>query len=61
LRDSLIDAVRAPWSVQLAGRMRPDIIRGAVGRDAMVIGAALLPLHANFLPRHESFLKPGLG
>jgi hypothetical protein len=41
--------------------MRPDIIRDAVGRDAMVIGAALLPLHANFSPGHASFLKPGMG
>jgi predicted NBD/HSP70 family sugar kinase len=60
LLDSLIDAVRAALGkYSWQGIMRPDIIPGAIGRDAKVIGAAYLPLHANFAPGHESFLKPG--
>jgi len=59
LLEALIDAVRmALGSYSWQGIMRPEIIPGAIGRDAKVIGAAYLPLHANFAPGHESFLKP---
>ena len=62
LLDALIDAVRvALGSYSWQGIMRPQIIPGAIGRDAKVIGAAYLPLHANFAPGHASFLKPGKG
>ncbi|MBA4094441.1 MAG: serine/threonine protein kinase [Candidatus Accumulibacter sp.] len=62
LLDSLINAVRAALGqYSWQGIMRPEIIPGAIGRDAKVIGAAYLPLHANFAPGHESFLKPGRG
>lgn len=62
LLDSLIDAVRAALGqYSWQGIMRPDIIRGAIGPDAKVMGAAYLPIHANFAPGHESFLKPGRG
>ena len=59
LLEALIDAVRvALGSYSWQGIMRPQIIPGAIGRDAKVIGAAYLPLHANFAPGVESFLKP---
>ena len=60
LLEALIDAVRvALGSYSWQGVMRPELIAGAIGRDAKVIGAAYLPLHANFAPGHESFLKAG--
>jgi len=62
LLDGLIEAVRtALGNYSWQGIMRPEIIQGAIGRDAKVIGAAYLPLHANFAPGHASFLKPGRG
>lgn len=60
LLEALIDAVRTALSnYSWQGIMRPEIIPGAIGRDAKVIGAAYLPLHANFAPGYESFLKSG--
>ncbi|MEN3278842.1 MAG: hypothetical protein V7631_4632 [Massilia sp.] len=60
--EALIDAVRAALGrYSWQGIMRPEIIPGAIGRDAKVIGAAFLPLHADFAPGHESFLKSGRG
>jgi predicted NBD/HSP70 family sugar kinase len=62
LLETLIDAVRtALRHYSWQGVMRPDISAGAIGRDARVIGAAYLPLHANFAPGHESFLKAAKG
>ena len=62
LLDGLIEDVRtALGNYSWQGIMRPEIIQGAIGRDAKVIGAAYLPLHANFAPGHASFLKPGRG
>jgi hypothetical protein len=62
LLDRILDAVRAALGqYSWQGIMRPDIIPGAIGPDAKVMGAAYLPLHANFAPGHESFLKPGRG
>ena len=59
LLEALIGAVRtALGSYSWQGIMRPEIIPGAIGRDAKVIGAAYLPLHANFAQGYESFLKP---
>ena len=58
LLEALIEAVRmALGNYSWQGIMRPQIIPGAIGRDAKVIGAAFLPLHANFAPGYESFLK----
>jgi predicted NBD/HSP70 family sugar kinase len=38
--------------------VQPPLLRGgAIGADARAIGAALLPLHANFAPDRELFLK----
>ncbi len=39
------------------GVQRPTLRSGAIGADARAIGAALLPLHANFAPDRELFLK----
>ena len=39
------------------GVQRPALHAGTVGADARAIGAALLPLHANFAPDRELFLK----
>lgn len=39
------------------GVQRPPLHTGTVGADARAIGAALLPLHANFAPDRELFLK----
>jgi predicted NBD/HSP70 family sugar kinase len=62
LLESLIEAIRAALGrYSWQGIMRPEIIAGAIGRDAKVIGAAYLPLHAHFAPGHESFLKAGRG
>jgi hypothetical protein len=36
---------------------RPQVLAGSVGSDARAIGGALLPLHANFAPDRELFLK----
>ena len=59
---ALVDAVRAAMNAySWQGILRPDIVAGAIGRDAKVIGAAYLPLHVNFAPGHESFLKSARG
>ncbi|MGX4641590.1 ROK family transcriptional regulator [Massilia sp. SYSU DXS3249] len=59
---ALIDAVRtALGCYSWQGIMRPEILAGAIGRDARVMGAAYLPLHVNFAPGHESFLKSSRG
>jgi predicted NBD/HSP70 family sugar kinase len=39
------------------GVARPQLLPGTVGADARAIGGALLPLHANFSPDRELFLK----
>jgi hypothetical protein len=36
---------------------RPQLLAGMIGSDARAIGGALLPLHANFTPDRELFLK----
>jgi predicted NBD/HSP70 family sugar kinase len=39
------------------GVVAPRLFEGAVGADAAAMGGALLPLHANFAPDRELFLK----
>lgn len=39
------------------GIVRPNVHAGMVGADAIVTGAAHLPLHAHFAPAHDLFLK----
>ena len=36
-----------------------NVIAGNVGPDARALGGALMPLHANFAPDQELFLKVG--
>ena len=39
------------------GVARPRVLAGTIGSDARAIGGALLPLHANFAPDRDLFLK----
>ena len=39
------------------GVARPQVLAGTIGSDARAIGGALLPLHANFAPDRDLFLK----
>lgn len=58
----LLDALRtAMGRYHWEGVMRPTLLQGEVGPDAKVIGAAYLPLHANFAPAHDLFLKAAKG
>jgi predicted NBD/HSP70 family sugar kinase len=41
------------------GVLRPQLIAGTIGPDAMVLGGALLPLHASYAPDRGLFLKLG--
>ncbi len=41
------------------GLWNANVIAGEVGPDARALGGALLPLHANFAPDRELFLKVG--
>lgn len=41
------------------GLWRANVIAGEVGPDARVLGGALMPLHANFAPDRDLFLKTG--
>lgn len=41
------------------GLWSANVIAGEVGPDARALGGALLPLHANFAPDRELFLKVG--
>jgi len=41
------------------GVVRPQLIAGTIGPDAMVLGGALLPLHASYAPDRDLFLKLG--
>ncbi|MES1264741.1 MAG: ROK family transcriptional regulator, partial [Variovorax sp.] len=35
----------------------PQLLPGTTGSDARALGGALLPLHANFAPDRDLFLK----
>ncbi|MEF7616546.1 ROK family transcriptional regulator [Aquincola sp. MAHUQ-54] len=39
------------------GVRRPAVLPGTIGPDARALGGALLPLHANFAPDRDLFLK----
>lgn len=59
---TLLDRLNRDVSAALAlynweGTQRPQLLPGAVGPDARALGGALLPLHANFAPDRELFLK----
>ncbi|GGX78886.1 ROK family protein [Massilia dura] len=54
----LLDAVHAALACySWEGTQRPNLLGGTIGADARAVGAALLPLHANFAPDRELFLK----
>lgn len=56
----LLDATRnACERYNWEGVRRPELLPGTIGADARALGAALLPLHANFAPDRELFLKLG--
>jgi predicted NBD/HSP70 family sugar kinase len=58
LQAALLDAVeRALAGYSWEGVNRPRLQPGTVGPDARAIGGALLPLHANFAPDRDLFLK----
>jgi predicted NBD/HSP70 family sugar kinase len=39
------------------GLWHPTVMAGSIGSDARALGGALLPLHANFAPDRDVFLK----
>lgn len=58
LLDRLLREVqRAMERYSWQGVMRPELHAGSIGKDAKITGAAYLPLHANFSPAHDLFLK----
>ena len=60
LLERLIAAVRAAMvRYSWQGTQKPLILAGTTGVAAKVIGAAYLPLYANFAPAHGLFLKLG--
>jgi predicted NBD/HSP70 family sugar kinase len=59
---ALLDALLAELEAAMArynweGVRAPDILPGTIGADAAALGGALLPLHANFAPDRDLFLK----
>jgi predicted NBD/HSP70 family sugar kinase len=50
-----LDAALARYNWE--GVTRPALLPGSIGADARALGGALLPLHANFSPDRELFLK----
>lgn len=58
LQAALLHAVeRALAGYSWEGVNRPRLQPGTIGSDARAIGGALLPLHANFAPDRDLFLK----
>jgi predicted NBD/HSP70 family sugar kinase len=55
---ALIESVRgAMRRYNWEGVNAPHVLPGAIGPDAAALGGALLPLHANYAPDRELFLK----
>jgi predicted NBD/HSP70 family sugar kinase len=58
LLEALLAEIRdAMTSYNWEGVRAPDLLPGTVGADAGALGGALLPLHANFAPDRDLFLK----
>lgn len=56
----LIEETRqALTSYNWEGLWQANVIAGEVGPDARALGGALMPLHANFAPDQDLFLKAG--
>jgi predicted NBD/HSP70 family sugar kinase len=59
---ALLDALLAATAKAMArynweGVRAPELLPGTIGADAGALGGALLPLHANFAPDRDLFLK----
>jgi len=60
LLERLIDTTRAALlRYNWEGLWSANVIAGQVGPDARALGGALMPLHANFAPDQDLFLKVG--
>jgi predicted NBD/HSP70 family sugar kinase len=58
LQRALCSAIEAAMDCySWEGVTRPVVLCGATGADAQALGGALLPLHANFAPDRDLFLK----
>ena len=58
LLQQLIAAVKTDLNqYNLEGLWPVDVVEGSIGSDARALGGALLPLHANFAPDRDLFLK----
>ncbi|WP_137896569.1 ROK family transcriptional regulator [Ramlibacter sp. 2FC] len=58
LLQRLLDETRAALAhYDWEGLWMPGLHAGSIGTDARALGGALLPLHANFAPDRELFLK----
>jgi predicted NBD/HSP70 family sugar kinase len=58
LQAALVDALQTALDgYSWEGVTRPVLLPGTIGSDARALGGALLPLHANFSPDRELFLK----
>jgi predicted NBD/HSP70 family sugar kinase len=53
----LVATEKALGQYSWEGLWRPALLKGQVGSDARALGGALLPLHEQFAPDHEIFLK----
>lgn len=53
----LIEVEKALGYYSWEGVVRPIVLAGTIGSDARAMGAALLPLYANFGPNRDLFLK----
>jgi predicted NBD/HSP70 family sugar kinase len=60
LLQALLDQTRAALAqCNWEGLWPPQLHGGRVGAQACALGGAMLPLHANFAPDHDVFLKAG--
>jgi predicted NBD/HSP70 family sugar kinase len=58
LRDALLAQVQAALAhYDWRGIAQPAVLAGTIGSDARALGGALLPLHAQFAPDRDLFLK----
>ena len=57
LKSLLAQTVQALDHYNWEGLWRPSVHEGSIGSDARALGGALLPLHANFGPDRDIFLK----
>jgi predicted NBD/HSP70 family sugar kinase len=61
LLGALIDQTKSDLSrYNPEGIWQATVMAGSIGSDARALGGALLPLHANFAPDRDLFLKAGV-